>query len=121
MRTADIMTTPVVTVTPETNVQEVARLLLDNRISAVPVVDGEGRVVGMLSEGDLMRRAETGTDDRHSWWLSLVADLRAEAFVKSHGLHAKDMMTRKVLSVSEDASLEEVATLLERHRIGVGA
>lgn len=117
MRARDVMTTQVVTVLPDTSVREVARMLLINRISAVPVVDTEGRILGMLSESDLMRRAETGTDEHHSWWLSLVADLRVEAFVKSHGLHAKDVMTREVVSISEDASLEEMATLLERHRI----
>ncbi len=117
MRAMDVMTTPVVTVMPDTKVSEVARILLSNRISAVPVVDKDGRIRGMLSEGDLMRRAETGTDERHSWWLSLVADLRVEAFVKSHGLHAKDVMTREVITVSEDLPLDEVATQLERHRI----
>ena len=117
MRARDVMTTQVVTVLPDTSVREVARMLLINRISAVPVVDTEGRILGMLSEGDLMRRTETGTDEHHSWWLALFADLRVEAFVKSHGLHANDVMTREVISVSEDAPLDEVATLLERHRI----
>lgn len=117
MQATDVMTTRVVTVRPDTSVREVARILLSNRISAVPVVDTEDRVLGMLSEGDLMRRAETGTDDRRSWWLSLLADDRAEAFVKSHGMRARDVMTRKVVSVSENAPLGEVATLLERHRI----
>jgi len=117
MRASDVMTTQVVTVLPDTSVREVARTLLINRISAVPVVDKQGRILGMLSEGDFMRRAETGTDEHHSWWLALVADLRVDAFVKSHGLHAKDVMTREIVSVSEDASLDEVATLLERHRI----
>ena len=68
MRARDVMTTPVVTVMPDANVREVARILLSNRISAVPVVDSEGRAIGMLSEGDLMRRAGSETDDRHSWW-----------------------------------------------------
>jgi CBS domain-containing protein len=113
------MTTQVVTVMLDTNVREVARILLINRISAVPVVDKQGHILGMLSEGDLMRRVEAGTDGSGSWWLSLLSgpDYRAEAFVKSHGLHAKDVMTREVISVSEDAPLDEVATLLERHRI----
>ncbi len=66
-----------------------------------------------------MRRVEAGTESSGSWWLSLLAgpEYRAEAFVKSHGLLAKDVMTREVVSVSEGASQEEVATLLERHRI----
>ena len=111
------MTRRVVTVMPDTGVREVARILLSNRISAVPVVDAGGSVIGMVSEGDLVRRTETGINVRRSWWLSLLADDRAEAFVKSHGTRARDVMTREVVSVSENASLEEVATLLERHRI----
>jgi len=119
MQARDVMTTQVVTVLPATSVREVARMLLINRISAVPVVDKQGRILGILSEGDLMRRVEAGTDGSGSWWLSLLAgpEYRADTFVKSHGLHAKDVMTREVVSVSEGASLEEVASLLERHRI----
>ena len=117
MKVRDVMTKHVVTVHPDASVREVARILLNNRISAVPVVDSQRHLVGILSEGDLMRRTESGTDDRRSWWLSFVAELRAESFVKSHGLSAKDVMTREVVSVSEDMPLEEVATLLERHRI----
>jgi len=119
MQARDVMTTQVVTVSPDASVREVARILLINRISAVPVVDKQGCILGMLSEGDLMRRVEAGTDGSGSWWLSLLAgaEYRAEAFVKSHGLHAKDVMTREVVSVSEGVSLAEVATLLERHRI----
>ena len=117
MQARDVMTRRVVTVMPDTGVREVARILLSNRISAVPVVDAGGSVIGMVSEGDLVRRTETGINVRRSWWLSLLADDRAEAFVKSHGTRARDVMTREVVSVSENASLEEVATLLERHRI----
>jgi len=62
MQARDVMTTQVVTVLPATSVREVARMLLINRISAVPVVDKQGRILGMLSEGDLMRRVEAGTD-----------------------------------------------------------
>lgn len=114
MRVKDVMTTRVISVAPETDVREVSRILLSNRISGAPVVDGAGRVLGMLSEGDLMRRAELGTDSAPS---QATAPERAEAFVKSHGLHARDVMTHPVLSVSEDAGLEEVATLFEAHRI----
>jgi hypothetical protein len=64
-----------------------------------------------------MRRVETGTGERRSWWLSLIAEDRAGAFVKSHGVRARDVMTREVVSVPENASLEEVVTVLERHRI----
>lgn len=117
MQARDVMTTRVVTVSPDTNVREAARILLANRISAVPVVNGKGLVVGMLSEGDLMRRAESDTDGVRSWWLMLLADSRTEAFIRSHGMRARDVMTPKVISVFEDTPLDEVATVLERHRI----
>lgn len=117
MQVRDVMTKHVVTVNPDASVREVARVLLNNRISAVPVLDSQGHLLGVLSEGDLMRRTESGTEDRRSWWLSFMAELRAESFVKSHGLTAKEVMTREVVSVSEEMPLEEVATLLERHRI----
>lgn len=118
MRAKDVMTTNVVTVGSDTDVGTIARRLLERRISAVPVVDPEGRVVGIVSEGDLMRRPESGTERRPSWWLELLATpQRARDYVKSHGLTAKDVMTREVITVAEDATLAQVATLLERHRI----
>src|SRR3546814_251272 len=119
MQVKDIMTTTVVTVRPDASIAEIAHLLLERRISAVPVVDSAGRLLGIVSEGDLMRRPESGTGRHPSWWLSLIAspDERAMAYVKAHGGHARDAMTRDVISVSEEASLEDVAELLEKHRI----
>lgn len=119
MKAKDVMTKPVIAVGPDANVQEIARLLLKHRISAVPVADDRGRVIGMVSEGDLMRRPESRTQGRVSWWLDLLGgpEERAHAYLKSHGLTARDVMTRKVISVAETTSLEEIATLLERHRI----
>lgn len=116
MKVADVMTTRVISVAPDTDVREVARILLANRISGVPVVDGAGSVLGMLSEGDLMRRGETGTDDPQANSAGTPAE-RAQKFVKSHGLHAQDVMTRPAFIVSEDTALDEVATLFEAHRI----
>jgi CBS-domain-containing membrane protein len=119
MLAKDIMTTDVCTVTRETRVGEVAKLLLARRISGVPVVDDKGALCGVVSEGDLLRRAETGTERQRSWWLELLTENRdlAHDFVKSHGLTAKDVMTSQVVSVKEDASLAEVANTLERNRI----
>lgn len=119
MHARDVMTTDVLTVTPDTNVRTIAQSLLDRGISAVPVVDQHGHVMGIVSEGDLMRRAEAGTERHRSWWLDLLAspDDKARDFAKSHGLTAKDVMTRPVVTVTEDAPLAEIATLLERHRI----
>ena len=119
MRSKDVMTTNVVTVGPDTDVRTIARSLIERGISAVPVVDHAGRVIGIVSEGDLMRRAEAGTERRPSWWLELFAspEEKARDYAKSHGLTAKDVMSRPAVTVAEDAPLGEVATLLERHRI----
>jgi CBS domain-containing protein len=119
MRARDIMTTSVVTVTPETSVRDIAQTLLERRISAVPVVDARKRVVGVVSEGDLLHRVENQTERHRSWWLEMVAsseDLAGE-YVKSHGVTAKDVMTWPVISTTPDASLNELATLLERYGI----
>lgn len=119
MQARDVMTTNVITVSPETTVREVAQCLLERGISAVPVVDAGGRLLGIVSEGDLMRRRETGTERKHSWWLDLVSSTEEQArdYVKSHGTRARDVMTRNLVTVTEDASLEAIATLLEKHHI----
>ena len=119
MQAADVMTTNVITVQPETGVREIARLLLKHRISAVPVVDTDQRVLGIVSEGDLMRRAENDTEARHSWWLEAIAypGQKAAEYIKTHGLRASDVMTRNLVTVTEDAPLTEIARLLERHHI----
>lgn len=113
----DVMTRRVVTVTTETPVAEIARLLLDRHISAVPVVDADARVLGIVSEGDLMRRPETGAARRRSWWLSLVSGEDAADYVKAHGGRASHVMTRGVVTVTEDTPLPDVARLLEERRI----
>jgi CBS domain-containing protein len=121
MRAMDIMTAEVVTVTPTTSVQEVAKLLSERGISGVPVVDGDNQVVGIISEGDLLHRAETGTqrvrEQRRSWWLETLASNSARDYVKAHARTAQDVMTRDVVSVFETTPLADVATLLETKRI----
>ncbi len=119
MRAADIMTTNVVTVRSDTEVREIADLLLKHRISAVPVVTDDGRIVGLVSEGDLIRRVETETDARHSWWLADAFSTRNKTadYIKTHGRRAADVMTRNVITVSQDTTLSEIARLLEKHHI----
>ena len=119
VKAKDIMTRKVVTVTPDTEVREVARLLTERRISAVPVVDEQGRVLGIVSEGDLVRRPELGTERHPSWWLRLFLspEDQAREFVKSHGHRARDVMTRDPVTVDEEASLEDIAELLETRHI----
>jgi CBS domain-containing protein len=119
VQASDIMTAPVVTVTPETTVRDTAKCLLEHRISGVPVVDRAGKLVGIVSEGDLMRRRESGTERRPSWWLALFSDAesQARAFVKQHGGRVSDVMTRRVVTIAEQTPLEEVADTLEKNRI----
>jgi CBS domain-containing protein len=119
MKARDVMVTPVITVKSSSSVREAAATFLSKQISAAPVFDDSGQLVGMISEGDLMRRTETGTERRRSWWLlSLTSDetLAAE-FIKSHARKVVDVMTRKVITASPDMALHEVATLLEKNSI----
>jgi CBS domain-containing protein len=120
MKAKDIMTTQVISVAPEVTVREIASQLLTARISAVPVVDADGRLVGIVSEGDLLHRVEAGTAERpRPWWLNILADpegLAAE-YVKSHGRRARDVMTANVVSVTEETPVAEIAELLETRRI----
>ena len=101
MRARDIMVTNVITVGPEASVRDAAKILLANRISALPVVDKDGLLVGIISEGDLVRRAELGTNHHRSWWLELFSGMNKEAlatrFLKSRGRKVKDVMTTKDL------------------------
>ena len=120
MLAKDIMTSPVVTVSPDTTVSEIAALLLDKCISAVPVVDGTNAVIGIVSEGDLMRRPESDTGTRkRSWWLEVWrgAPELAQEYNKSHGQRASDVMTKNVVSVGEDMAVAEIAQTLEEKHI----
>src|SRR5690606_2364627 len=106
-------------VLPDATIRDVAELMISRRISGVPVVDGEGRLVGIVTEGDLMRRIETGTERERSWWLKLLTDLnaRADEFVKSHSRRVSDVMTRDVATVDEDTALADIVELMEERRI----
>src|SRR5262245_10179286 len=121
MKAKDIMVMKVMTVGPEATVRQVANILFQNRISALPVVDEHGRLVGIVSEGDLARRAELETDDRRSWWLELFARKSKEnlavKYVKSHARTVKDIMTRSVITAKPAMSLRDIAALLEKNRI----
>ncbi|HVH73361.1 MAG TPA: CBS domain-containing protein [Stellaceae bacterium] len=122
MRAMDVMTTKVFTVGPDTTVRELAALLCERAISGAPVVDADGRLVGIVSEGDLLHRAETGTERRtaarRSRWLDGVAveDLARE-YAKAHGRRVRDIMTREVIAVEPETELAEIASLLESNRI----
>jgi CBS domain-containing protein len=118
MNAADVMTPDVICAEPDTPLSVLARLMLDNQISAVPIVV-DGTVVGIVSEADLLRRAEAGTEQRRAPWLELVtsADRLAADYTRSHGLKAHEIMTRDVVSVTDNTPIAEVAHLLETRRI----
>jgi CBS domain-containing protein len=119
VKAADVMVTTVITVGPEYSVQDVAETLLENRISAVPVVANGGGLVGIVSEGDLIRRTEMDTERRRSRWLALLigAQPLAAEFVKSHALRVADVMTRDVIVATPETPLRHIAELLEKNGI----
>jgi CBS domain-containing protein len=114
MKASDVMTTAVVTVRPEAAVADVARLMLDRHISGVPVVDDRERLVGIVTEGDLMRRAEL-TAGGEPWWQSLAAspEQKARAYVKGHGTTVRDVMTTDVVTIDENDPLDRIAMVFE--------
>ncbi|NWN81818.1 MAG: CBS domain-containing protein [Halomonas sp.] len=116
MQAADIMTRNVITVSRDSEVREIASLLVEHGISAVPVVSDAGQVLGIVSEGDLIRRVE---DDKRSksWWLRLFAVNDPAEYVKTHGRRAYEIMTPEPLTIDEDMPLARISRLLEKHHI----
>ena len=119
MHVRDVMVTPVITVKPSTTVKEAAELFLARKISVTPVVDSEQKLVGIVSEGDLLHRVEAGTERYRSWWLEgfIGNDTLAAEYVKAHGRKVSDVITRKVITASPQTPLHEVATLMEKNAI----
>jgi CBS domain-containing protein len=119
MKARDAMVSPVITVEENETVRNVAKLLIAKHISAVPVVDGAGKLVGIVTEADLLHRTEAGTERPVSWWLSLISGDRALAdeYVKSHAVKVKDIMTRNVKTADPTTPLHEIADLFEEEHI----
>lgn len=117
MRAKDVMTVNPVSVGPDATVPEIAEVLLEHRISGVPVVDVERHVLGVVSEGDLMRRPEI-MPRRRAWWLAMFTGEQPDAeFVKTHGRFAHEVMTSPAIAVEEEVSIEDIAQLLEERGI----
>jgi CBS domain-containing protein len=118
MQASEIMTPDVITVHPDAPLKDVVQLMLTHRISGLPVVEN-GVVVGMVSEGDLLHRPETGTERRRRHWLQIFGSGEGEAaeYIRTHGMTAGEVMTTDVVSIAETTPLEEVATLLESRGI----
>lgn len=119
MRAADLMSGRVISTTADTPIATAIRLMLQNRISGLPVLDPAGRLVGMVTEGDFLRRAELGTERRRPDWLEFLLGpgRLADEYVHAHGRTVGDVMTRKVVTVAPNTPAAEIVTLMERHRI----
>ena len=119
MRAHQIMTRQVITVGPETSVVEAADIMLRHHISGLPVVNTAGKLIGIVSEGDFIRRAEIGTQRKRGRWLRfLVGPGRiASDFVHERGRKVREIMTLNPVTVTEDASLQEIVRVIERHNV----
>lgn len=118
MQAIDIMTPCVITAAPDAPIGELIGLMLSHNVSAIPIMAGE-TLVGIVSEGDLIRRAELGSERRPSHWLELIstsAHLAAD-YVHTHGRHAEEVMTRKVVTVTDSTPIADIAALMEKYRI----
>lgn len=115
MKASDVMTTKVVTVTPDHSVRHAAEIMLDNHVSGLPVVDDSGELVGIISEGDLLRRSELGLDALAGHRRS--PEEQARAYVKAHAWKVGDVMSDRLVVVDEDTDLARVATLMEENDI----
>ena len=119
MKAHDVMTWGVISVEPEASVTRAVRLMLQNKISGLPVVDTQGRLVGMVTEGDFLRRGELGTQRQRPRWLEFLlgpGKLAAE-YVQASGQKVEEIMTPEPRTITPETPLEEVVGLMERHRI----
>lgn len=119
MNAADVMTRGVVSVSPNSTVEDTARLMLERGISGLFVVDETGDLRGIVTEGDLLRRDEIGTQRHRPWWLRVFVSPGRQAadFTRSHGRRVRDVMTTEVIAVPTDANLDTVVAVMEEHRI----
>ena len=119
MKAKDVMTPHVLSVAPDASISTAVRLMLQYKISGLPVVDGLGKLVGIVTEGDFLRRTEIGTQRRRARWIEfLIGPGRlADEYSRSSGRSVSDVMTRDVHAVNGDASLEEIVRVMERHRV----
>ena len=119
MKANDVMTSAVISADPDATVLQAARYMLQHHISGLPVIDKTGKLVGILSEGDFLRRRETQTERRRSRWLEFLMGpgKMAAEYTHSHGNKVAEVMTTSVRTVNEDTALEDIVELMERHRI----
>jgi CBS domain-containing protein len=119
MRAHQIMTRPVISVTPETTIVDAANTMLQKHVSGLPVVDAAGKLVGIISEGDFIRRSEIGTQRKRGRFLKFILGPGQEAidFVREHGRKIAEIMTPEPVTVGEDTPLEEIVQLMEKNNV----
>ena len=119
MQAQDVMTQHVISVSPDDTIARAIRLMLQEQISGLPVLDGSGRLVGVVTEGDFLRRAETATERKRPRWLEFLAGpgRLADEYVHAHGRKVGEIMTADPVTVVEDTPLEEVVALMEKRRV----
>jgi len=119
MKAGNVMTRKVVSIRPNASIAEMVRLMLDNRISGLPVIDDDGELVGIVTEGDCLRRAETGTERKRPRWLEFIigpSRLAAE-YIHAHSRKVAEVMTQAPITITEDTALDDIVHLMETHRI----
>jgi CBS domain-containing protein len=119
MKARDVMTPDPVCISVDASIAEAIQLMLERKFSGLPVVDAGGSLVGIVTEGDLLRRIETGTQHKRSTWMEFIlgAGRLADEYKQAAGRKVKDLMTPDLQTVSEDAPLDDIVRLMERHRI----
>ena len=119
MKASDIMTRKVISVEPDASILHAVHLMLQNRISGLPVIDATGKLVGILSEGDLLRRQETGTQKQRARWVAFLMSpgRLAEEYVHAAGRKVREIMTPDPRTIVEGTPVEDIVRLMERHRI----
>jgi CBS domain-containing protein len=119
MKAKDVMTSPVVSIEPDASIWQAVRIMLQRHISGLPVIDQKGALVGIVTEGDFLRRVETGTQRRRPRWLEyLIGPGRlADEYTRAHGRKVSEIMTADPLTVREDTPLDEIVRLMEKRQI----
>jgi CBS domain-containing protein len=119
MNVSDVMTRAIVSAVPGMKVEDAARLMVQHRLSGLPVLDKQGVLAGIITEGDLLRRAEIGTEGQGPGWLVsfFVPGRSAREYVRTHARKVEDLMTRDVVWVGEQTPLADAVALMETHRV----
>lgn len=119
MRAHQIMTRSVITTSPDTTILEAAKTMLQHHVSGLPVVDAASKLVGIVSEGDFIRRSEIGTQRKRGRWLKFLlgAGVAATDYVHEHGRKVSEVMTTDPITVVEDATLEQIVTSMETNGV----